>query len=53
MIQMNEIEEYTEKIFGNIKHFDEFGNQYWEARELMHLFEYSSISRKKNCINIQ
>ena len=38
---MNEIEEYTEKIFGNIKHVDEFGNEYWEARELMPLIEYS------------
>ena len=38
---MNEIEEYTEKIFDNIKHVDEFGNEYWEARELMPLLEYS------------
>lgn len=37
---MNEIKEYTEKIFENIKHRDEFGEEYWEARELMPLLEY-------------
>jgi len=29
---MNEIKEYTEKMFDNIKHIDEFGNEYWLAR---------------------
>ena len=29
---MNEINEYTEKIFEDIKHIDEFGNEYWLAR---------------------
>ena len=38
---MNNIEEYKEKTFESVKHFDEFGNEYWEARELMHLLEYS------------
>ncbi len=38
---MNEIKDYTEKIFDNIKHIDEKGNEYWEARELMPLLEYS------------
>jgi len=38
---MNNIEEYKEKTFESIKHFDEFGNEYWEARELMPLLEYS------------
>ncbi len=32
---MNNIEEYNEKTFENIKHFDEIGNEYWETRELM------------------
>ena len=27
--------------FDEIKHIDEFGNEYWEARELMLLLEYS------------
>ena len=29
---MNEIKEYTEKVFEEIKHIDEFGNEYWLAR---------------------
>lgn len=32
---MNEIKEYTEKIFDDIKHIDENNNEYWDARELM------------------
>lgn len=37
---MNNIEEYNDKIFEQIKHVDEYGNEYWEARELMPLLEY-------------
>ena len=37
---MNEIENYNEIIFEKIKHIDENGNEYWEARELMKLLEY-------------
>ena len=29
------------KIFDDIKHIDELGNEYWEARELMTALEYS------------
>ena len=38
---MKEIETYNEKIFEDIKHIDDKGNEYWEARELMQLLEYS------------
>ena len=38
---MNQVQEYKEKIFDSIKHIDELGNEYWEARELMVLLEYS------------
>ncbi len=38
---MNEIEMYKEKNFDDIKHIDEYGNEYWVARELMALLEYS------------
>ena len=38
---MNEVKEYTEKIFEDITHMDEFGNEYWFARELMGVLEYS------------
>ena len=37
---MNEIKQYTESIFESIKHIDEFGNEYWYARELQKLLEY-------------
>ena len=30
--KMNEIKEYTEKLFENIKHIDENGDEYWLAR---------------------
>ena len=38
---MNNIEMYKEKTFDDIKHIDEFGNEYWDARELMVALEYS------------
>ena len=38
---MNEIKEYTEKLFEDIKHIDEFGNEYWLARELQDILGYN------------
>ena len=37
---MNEIKEYTEKMFEEIKHIDKNEIEYWEARELMEVLEY-------------
>ncbi len=37
---MNKIKEYTEKMFEEIKHIDEYGNEYWYARELSKALEY-------------
>ena len=37
---MNELKEHTEKIFEDIKHIDEYGNEYWYARELQVALEY-------------
>ena len=37
---MNEIKKYTKKVFEDIKHIDEFGNEYWLARELMVVLDY-------------
>ena len=37
---MNEIKEYTEKLFEDIKHVEENSNEYWLARELMEVLEY-------------
>ena len=47
---MNEIKEYTEKVFEDIKHIDENGIEYWEARELQHVLEYSQWRRFENVI---
>ena len=38
---MNELKKYTERLFEDIKHIDENGNEFWYARELMPLLEYS------------
>ncbi len=48
-----------DNIFESIKHIDEGGNEYWLARELMPLLEYtlwqrfSNVIKKaiENCIN--
>ena len=37
---MNEIKEYTEKVFEDIKHIDDEGNEYWLARELQNVLGY-------------
>ena len=38
---MNEINEYTEKVFEEIKHMDALGNEYWLARELQNILGYN------------
>ena len=48
--KMNKIKEYTNKIFEDIKHIDENGNEYWHARELMPLLEYSKWENFDNVI---
>ncbi len=37
---MNDIEIYNESIFENIKHVDENGDEFWEARELQSILGY-------------
>ncbi len=37
---MNELREYTEKIFEDIKHIDDERNEYWYGREIMPLLDY-------------
>ena len=36
---MNQIKEYSDNTFESIKHFDEFGNEFWYARELQKTLE--------------
>jgi len=40
-LENEEIQEYQEKIFEDIKHIDEEGNEYWLARELMKALKYA------------
>ena len=37
---MNEIKEYTERVFEDIKHIDKNGREYWYARELQNILGY-------------
>ena len=48
---MNTIEIYKEKTFEDIKHIDEQGTEYWEARELMIALEYSKWEHFAKVIN--
>ena len=53
------IDKYTENTFEKIKHIDEYGNEYWYARELSKVLEYRDwrnflkvLSKAKDsCIN--
>ena len=47
---MNEIKEYRELMFEDIKHIDDNGEEYWYARELMPLLEYTLWQRFSNVI---
>ena len=47
----NQLTNYTEKIFENIKHIDENGNEYWYARELQKILEYQRWDKFCNVIN--
>ena len=42
---------HTEKIFDSIKYIDEEGNEYWLARELQKVLEYTQWRRFENVIN--
>ena len=56
---MNELKNINETIFESIKHIDEFGSEYWGARELQKALDYTQwrnfelvINKaKKACIN--
>ena len=56
---MNEIKMCTSKMFEDIKHADESGNEYWLARELQKTLEYKEWRKfsgvidkaKKSCFN--
>ena len=47
----NDLEKYNETIFESIKHTDEYGNEYWYARELQKVLEYSKWENFEKIIN--
>lgn len=48
---MNEVANYDELIFENIKHIDDDGIEYWEARELQVVLEYKQWRRFEETID--
>ena len=48
---MNKVQEYNEKTCEEIKKVDEFGNEYWEAREMQKVLEYTQWRRFKGVID--
>ena len=47
---LNDIKKYDNRMFEDIKHIDEDGNEYWYARELQNVFEYTQWRRFENTI---
>ena len=47
---MDTLEKYTEKNFEDIKHIDEYGNEYWYARELQVALDYERWDKFCNVI---
>lgn len=45
--EISNVDDYNENTFEGIKHFDERGNEYWDARELQKALEYSKWSNFK------
>lgn len=48
---MNKLELCNDMEFDSIKHFDEYGNEYWLARELMPILQYSNWQNFEKIIN--
>ena len=48
---MNEMKEYNETVFESIKHIDEYGNEYWLARELQIALDYKKWQKFINVID--
>ena len=45
------VNKYTNKTFENIKHIDEYGNEYWFARDLQKVLEYKDWRNFKKVID--
>lgn len=46
----NEIMRYSDETFENIKHVNEYGNEFWYARELQSILEYTQWRRFSDAI---
>ena len=51
MNNTNKVNKYTNKNFEEIKHIDENGGEYWEARELMLVLNYIQWRRFEQVID--
>lgn len=45
-----ELEKYTEQTFESIKHIDDYGQEYWLARELSRVLQYADWRNFENAI---
>ena len=48
---MDKIKKYSKRTFDDIKHIDEYGNEFWYARELQFVLEYAQWRRFDDAIN--
>lgn len=48
---VNDISNYSEEIFENIRHINEYGQEFWYARELQEVLKYTQWRRFKETIN--
>lgn len=48
---MDNIEKYSEKTFDDIKHTNEYGQEFWYARELYKVLEYTEFNKFVPVIN--
>ena len=51
MQQLEKTSNYTNETFESIKHIDETGAEYWYARELQKILEYTEWRKFENVIN--
>lgn len=51
VLKMSKLELHNNMVFDSIKHIDEYGNEYWLARELMPILQYSNWQNFEKIIN--
>lgn len=48
---MEELKDYSQNIFESIKHINEYGQEFWYARELQTVLEYTQWRRFEGVID--